>query len=170
MHPAIAELDAHYHRVRDLGSWLQGSDFADERGWLDDEERSRFHRESKLWPWTKGELDAHRDRVRLDHPDEYATWAKRVGEKPRAKPKWRIDRIDHPPRGDLYELELRTTWQIRNVATNALVLELEGCDDFDYSGPGWTPTGGTGVARVRIEGDEAVLLLASGTEERRALQ
>lgn len=169
MHPAIAELDAHRRRFTELTAWLQGADFADERSWLDETERARFTRESEDYVWTKAELEAHVDRVALDHPELFESWRKRNGLSPRPRPRWRLDRVAHPPRGDLFELEHRVTWRITEVATGRVVLEVEGSEDAHYEGPGWTPSGEHGVVRVRVEGNEAVLLLADGRERRRSL-
>lgn len=169
MHPAIAELEAHRRRFAKLSEWLRGADFGDERGSLDEAERARFTREREGYVWTKAELEAHMDRVALDHPGLFERWRKASGLRPRPRPRWRLDRVTHPPRGDLFELEQRVTWRVTEVATGRVALEAEGSEDAEYEGPGWTPSSGHGVMRARVEGDEAVLLLADGRETRRSL-
>ncbi len=164
--PAIVALDAHYHRVRELGSWLGGSAFADERGWLEPDERDRFAREQHLFPWTAGDLEAHKDRVLLDHPKEFRAWEKERGLKRRQLPRWRLERVDHPPRGDLFEMELHVTWRITKVESGALVLEVQGCEELEYDGRGWAPTGTKTAARVRIDHNDAHVLHADGSESR----
>lgn len=165
MHPAIAALDAHRRRVNELSGWLGGAEFADERGWLKEGERARFERERRLFAWTQGALDAHADRVRLDHPAEYAAWIRQNGLKMRPAPRWRLDRVEQPPRGDLFEMELRVTWWITKVETGDVVLEIEGCTELEYKGPGWESGGGRGVTHVRIARDHAHILRANDTEE-----
>lgn len=165
MHPAIRQLDAHWRDIQKMRQWLGGADFADERGWLKGDELDRFERQKRLFHWDVLEFHDHEDRVRTDHPKEYEAWRKRQRREARPLPRWRLDKIEHP-RGDLFEMELRVTWRVIEIATERLVLELEGCEDLDYSGPGWTPRGGSGAARVGILHDEAHVLRADGTEEK----
>lgn len=77
--------------------------------------------------------------------------------------------MEHPPRGDLYEMELRVTWWITNLETDEVVLEVEGCTELDYTGPGWEKSGSAGVTHVRIARDHAHILRVDDTEEWRAL-
>lgn len=72
--PSIATLIEHRDRVLGLGRWLQGAEFADERGWLDPEEATRFKREHAAWSETLRELSAHFRRVRKTHASEFLAW------------------------------------------------------------------------------------------------
>ena len=178
MHPAIEALEEHLREVDELAAWLRGADFADERGFLPPEESARFARERLRYPWRVALLRAHEDRVRLDLPEEYAAWvaagleAASVPAEVRrwrerggaARPTWRLDRIEHPPRGDAFEMELRVTWRVTEVATGRVALEVEGCESLEYEGPGWRPSGRTGAEYVRIEGDRALALMVDGAE------
>lgn len=166
MHPAIAQLDRHWEDIQKTRHWLGGADFADERGWLKGAELDRFERTKRLFHWDVLAFHDHEDRVRAEHPREYEAWRKKQKRDARPPPRWRLDTIEHPPRGDLYEMELKTTWRITEITTGRVVLELEGCDELEYSGPGWTPSGGSGPVRVGILRDEAHVLRANGTEEK----
>lgn len=177
-HPQIVELRQHQARVNELGEWLAGSEFADERGWLDPEERTRFEQARADFPWSLGALHAHEQRVRLDHPKVFARWisgeigaARREGRPIRdwqalrsRQSRWRLDIIEHPPRGDLFELELRTTFRVTEVETGRVVLERTHEASAVFAGL-WQPDGERGSAAMRIERDTAFVRGVDGSTE-----
>jgi hypothetical protein len=119
------------------GEWLAGAEFADERGHLDEQGQARLRRVLEERPWKLGAWLAHEQRVRLDHPELFSRWISgEIGRARRAKlgygewqqmrdrrSRWRIDSIESPPRGDLFELEERSTWRVSEVETGRVVVE-----------------------------------------------
>jgi hypothetical protein len=72
--PVIVDLIAHRNRVLGLQRWLQGADFATERGWLEPEETERFEREDAAWGETLQTLAENFRLVRRDHEAEFLVW------------------------------------------------------------------------------------------------
>ncbi len=182
-HPAIAELRSLCRTVDAKGNWIAGAEFADERGWLSAEELAELERARRERPWRVGAWLALEQRVRLDHPKLFSNWIDGEIELARAaklgehrwlairsrRSRWRIDTIEHPPSGGLFELEERTTWRVSEAETGRVVLErsFERCASF--AGGMWVGDEKEAAEvepAVRIERDVAFVRRPSGSIEK----
>jgi hypothetical protein len=176
-HPAIACFQAHCLAVDALGSWLQGAEFADERGWLSEDEYDRLQRELGTWPWKVGAMRAHRDRVRLDHPQVWSAWVRaelRASEGVMCRPwqalrdlgpiVWRLDQVPAPPQlPNESPVSPDTRWTVTSAASGAPLRVFERAPQRDLDGPVGD------VVAVRIDPHHIVWRRASGEEEQAPL-
>jgi len=167
-HPVIVELRELRTAVAREGDGLAAAELADERGSLTESERARMRRVLEERPWKVGAWIALEQRVRLDHPKLFSRCiSAEIGLARRAKlgyhawqqirgrySPWRIDCVVSPPRGDLFELEERTTWRVSEVETGRVVVERSFERSASYVDGKWVPDDDEAMEpAMRVEGD-----------------
>jgi len=183
-HPVIVELRELRDAVVAEGEWLAGAELADDRGSLSESERARLRRLLEDRPWKVGAWLALEQRVRLDHPKLFSRWiSAEIGIARRAKlgfqawqqvrdrhSPWRIDCVSSPPRGDLFELEERTTWRVSEVQTGRVVVERSFERSASYVDGKWVADDDSWIEpAMRVDGDVVFVRQPDGSVEQHEL-